>query len=52
MATSVGPRHPVTIGISDFTSPDNLTNDLLILNFGIVQFVEHKGFYKVNLGQF
>ena len=25
-------RHPVTILVTDFTNPDNLTNDLLILN--------------------
>ena len=25
-------RHPVTILVTDFTNPDNMTNDLLILN--------------------
>ena len=33
MATLVGLRHPVTIAITHFTSPDKLTNDFLILNF-------------------
>ena len=30
MATLVGLRHPVTIFVTDFTSPDELTNDILI----------------------
>ena len=29
----VGLRHPLTIAVTDFTSLDKLTNDLLILNF-------------------
>ena len=36
MATFVDLRHPVNILITDFTNPDNLTNDLLILNFLIM----------------
>ena len=32
MATFVVLRHFVTILVTDFTNPDNLTNDLLILN--------------------
>ena len=31
MATFVIPIHPITILVTDFTNPDNLTNDLLIL---------------------
>ena len=31
MATLVSRRHPVNIAIKDFTSPDKLTNDFLIL---------------------
>ena len=33
MATFVIIRHPVTILVTYFTKPDNLTDDLLILNF-------------------
>ena len=33
MATLVSLRQPVTILVTDITSPDKLTNDLLILNF-------------------
>ena len=33
MATLINPRHPVTIAVTDLTSPNQLTNDLLILNF-------------------
>ena len=33
MATLINPRHPVTIVVTDFTGPNKLTNDLLILNF-------------------
>ena len=32
MATFVVRRHPVTILVTDFTNPENLTNVLLILN--------------------
>ena len=32
METFVILRHPVTILFTDFTNPDNLTNDFLILN--------------------
>ena len=32
VATFVVLRHPVTIWVTDFTNPYNLTNDLLILN--------------------
>ena len=32
MATFVVRKHPVSILITDFTNPDNLTYDLLILN--------------------
>ena len=31
-------RHPVTILVTDFTNPDNSTNDLFILNFLILSF--------------
>ena len=31
MVSLVGLRHPVTIALTDLTSPDNLTNDFLIL---------------------
>ena len=33
IATLVGLRHPVTILVTDFSSPHKLTNDLLIQNF-------------------
>ena len=33
MATFVILRHPVTSLVTDFTNPENWTNDLLILNF-------------------
>ena len=33
MATLVNLRQPVTIAVTDFTNPDNLTNDLHILNY-------------------
>ena len=36
MATFVILRHLVTILVTDFTNPDNLTNDLLILDFKII----------------
>ena len=32
MATFVALRHPVTILVTDVINPDNLTNNLLILN--------------------
>ena len=35
MATFVIIRYPVTIMITDFNNPENLTNDLLILNIFI-----------------
>ena len=28
-------RHPVTIAVTDFITPDNLTNDLLILKLSL-----------------
>ena len=31
MATLFGLGHPDTIGVTDFTSPDKLTNDILIV---------------------
>ena len=31
MTTFVVLRHPVTILVADFTNPNNLTNDLIIL---------------------
>ena len=36
MATFVAFRHIVTILVTDFTNPDNLTNDLLTLNSLII----------------
>ena len=36
-ATFVILRHPGTILVTDFTNPDNLTNDLLILNSSIIK---------------
>ena len=33
MATFVALRHPVSILVTDFSNPDNLPEDLLILNF-------------------
>ena len=32
MATFAALRHPVTIIVTDFTNPENLTNDLFIPN--------------------
>ena len=37
MATFVGLRYPVIISVTDFTNPDNLTNDLLILIFLLIK---------------
>ena len=36
MATFVVLRNPVNILVTDFTNPENLTNDLLILNSLII----------------
>ena len=33
MATFVVLKHPITVLVTDFTNPDNLTNDLLILKY-------------------
>ena len=43
MPTSFGLRHPVTILVTDLTSHNNLTNDLLILNL-VIYFKLYRNF--------
>ena len=37
MATFVALRYPVIILVTDFTDPNNFTNDILIINFFIIK---------------
>ena len=47
MAAFVIFTHPITILVTGFTNPDNVTNDLLILNYLLVNFnTEDYGTFK------
>ena len=52
MATFVVLRHPVTISVTAITSPDKLTNDLLILNIVMKYVVNVLGKINVNVTTF